>query len=255
MSEETQVIEAQDGPVEEVQETTPEIPAWRKALEEAPVEELREHPRFKGVLGSELEGRRVAWKQENDARIQEEGQKLLEEQFTTAAQQLLEDDPEEFQRKFPVLDDYIKTRPARLAQQENATLRSSVREQFARQISAGFRAEPEWKELTPADHEDVLKALAGKDDDAVLAAFPAVMSAKLSEVKARKQIASYKDTELAKDREAIRLEERTALLQNGDRPGIGRARGNGVISDEPNWRTDPAAWNRDYERRNFGARR
>ena len=39
----------------------PEIPTWIRILDEAPADDLRAHPKFKGILGSELEARRERW--------------------------------------------------------------------------------------------------------------------------------------------------------------------------------------------------
>lgn len=246
MSEEAVQVEAPSVEVTEPveQPTEPEVPAWKKALDEAPAEELRSHPKFWGIVGSELESRRERWEQENNDRLAAEAAKKLEQELL----ELAERDPDALADRFKT--DVLN----RQKQQEIASLHSGARGQLARQIGQAYRAMPEWAELTAADHEEFFKALAGKSDDEALAVFNRVAAEKIAEVRSRKQIETWKQTDLQKEREAIRLEEQTRLLQGGDRPGIGRTRGNGTISDEPNWRTEPQKWDAWYAR-TAGSRR
>lgn len=248
MSEEAAPVEVVEPQVEEGA-VEPEVPAWRKALEEAPIDELREHPRFKGTLGSELETRRQTWQQEWQER---ESQRIADE---AAAKQLEElrdlakNDPDKLAERF-LSDDEKRQR-----QQEIASLRSGTRDQIARQIGQAYRAMPEWSELTAADHEEFFKALAGKSDDEALAVFNRVAAEKIAEVRARKSIETYVASDREKVAAAVRQELQMESLQNGDRPGIGRTRGNGSISDEPNWRTEPQKWEAWYARQATGSRR
>lgn len=239
--------ESQVESTEEVVETPPEpeVPLWRRGIDEAPIEELREHPRFKGILGSELEARRLTWESQNNARLAAEAAQKFENELL----ELADKDPD-------ALADRLKSDVlTRRQQQEVATLRSGERDQIARQIGQSFRALPEWSELTAADHEEFFKALAGKKDEEIIPTFNRVAAERIAEVRSRKQTAAWQSTELEKQREAIRLEEQNKLLVGGDRPGIGRARGNGAISDEPNWRTEPQKWEAWYSRQTTTARR
>jgi hypothetical protein len=249
VSEETPQVEAP--PVEVVEEAQeaeqpaePEVPAWRKALDEAPPEELRNHPKFWGMVGSELESRRERWERDNSERLAVEAAKKLEEELLDLADR----DPDALADRFKT--DVFKRRQ----EQGVASLRSGAREEMIRNIGQAYRAMPEWAELTPADHQEFYEALAGKKDDEVLPTFNALAAKKIGDVRARKQIDTWRQTDLQKEREAIRLEEQTRLLQGGDRPGIGRTRGNGTISDEPNWRTEPRKWESWYAQ-NAGSRR
>lgn len=258
MSEELQVAvdPVESAPVEEAAAPpVEETPAWVKALDEAPADELRKHKKFWGIVGSELETRREAWEISERTRLQKEADSLFETQMTDAMTRMLEDDPEEFESRYPALKTYIEARPKIKQEQEIAALRSETREQFARRIGQTFNRMPEWRELTTADKEDIYAALAGKSDDEAVEVFTEVASAKIAAVRARKETDSWRTSTLEKEREAIRLEERAALLQNGARPDIGRVRGTGTISDEPNWRTDPQGWEAWYGRQNAAARR
>jgi hypothetical protein len=246
VSEETPQVEAPPSEVtEEAAEVVePEVPAWRKALDEAPPEELRSHPKFWGIVGSELETRRQRWESDNAARLEAEASKKLEEDLLALA----DNDPDALAERFKT--DVFKRRQ----EQGVASLRSGAREEMVRNIGQAYRALPEWAELTPADHQEFYEALAGKKDDEVLPTFNALAARKIAQVQARKQIDTWRQTDLQKERDAIRLEEQTKLLQGGDRPGIGRTRGNGTISDEPNWRTEPGKWEAWYSR-TAGSRR
>lgn len=236
--------QADTSPSLESQETTEAPPPidWRAALDAAPAEELRDHKKFWGIVGSELESRRTAWEAERQA----QDQRAAQEKFEQELLELSERDPDAFAERFRMDHKALKGQinTAR-AEAEQTRYIGSLIGQAVRQI-------PEWSQLAPKDHESFFKAVAeaeqkaatsgGDPRAAALSAFNTAVADRIGELRADAKYAARYEADRAKDRAATRQEVQAESLLNGDRPDASRVRGNGAVSDEPNWRTQPAEW-------------
>jgi len=202
-----------------------ETPAWRQAIDQAAADELRSHPKVAGIVGDMVDKAIRNWERTQHERItaaqRQQAERELEEMATN--------DPLGFSRRF--LSDKEQDR----LQRQFTTLREQTREEFARYVGAAYKEVPEWAELTPADYESLAKAVAGKPDDEVIAAYNAraleLIADKRAEKRAADRHAKWKSTELETEVEA-RIKERQAReLQRQRAPSVARPAGPGAPFD------------------------
>lgn len=193
-----------------------DVPAWIKALDEADAKELRKHPKFAGILGSELERERRTWGERQALATAEQARKDAEAEL----ERLAEDDPVAFAERFKVDRQQAKLK------EELAGLKASARDELARNLGRAYQGVPEWVEFTEREFEELAKAVAGKSDDEVIGAWNAKALELVADKRAGKKFESrfqeWKDKELAKEREAIRQEEAAKLLANAPKPDVSR---------------------------------
>jgi hypothetical protein len=198
-------------------------PTWQELVEKADAKELRAHPKFAGILGSEIERARQA-----------ERQRLEAEQGTKAAR-AAEDRLRELARTDPVTfaEQYLSDAQRTDMQRQLDDLRGSTRREQAEAIGRALRDVPEWQHLTQEQHEKLARELLGKTDDEVLPIFFRLASEMVADAKADQRHAQWKDKELAKEREAIRQEEAAKLLKGSEAPALAKPKGAPAGTDIP----------------------
>lgn len=183
-------------------------PTWQEVLDKVDSKELRKHPKLAGILGSETQ---TAIQRERERIQHEEGEKAAR-----AAEQRLRDlaqrDPVQFAEQW--LTDQQRTDVQRQLNEMGAKARSDL----AKRIGQAAAALPEWKELTQEDHEKLARALAGKGEDEVIPVFFSTVADLVTDRRAERRKEDWKAKELAKEREAIRQEERANAFKASDAP-------------------------------------
>jgi hypothetical protein len=188
---------------------------WQKHLESANPEDLRRHPKVAGLVGDMVDKAMRRWRAEQDAEVSQRAAQQAEHHLLTLAKE----DPEAFAERF--LTD--KQRETTLRQINR--LREDTRAEFAHSIGRAYQDAPGWDEI---DHEALAKAIANKPDDEVIPAFHKEAMRQLLDLnasrKAKAEFETWKEKELAKEREAIRKEVAADLLKKGPRPDMTRGR-------------------------------
>lgn len=224
-------------------EAADDRPAWARAIDEAPADQLRKHPKFAGVLGSEYDNLRRTWEAEQKAKADAEAERKAQESL----RQMARDNPVAFAEK------YLGDAEAQDYTQQLQTLSAAQRDRMARDIGAALREDPDWQTLSADDHAKLVRSLAGVPEEQVIGVFFREAKALLAEAKANRKVEEYKATALKKEREAAEAQANAAALTANGRPDIGRVRGEGTYDDEPDYRTEPTKWlkwsDRQFNRR------
>lgn len=230
-----------DGGSPTTETTSPErAPAadWRTVIDTVDVSELRSHPRFQGVVGDAVDKAMRRWRADQEAEVSTRAA----ERARTEMLDLARKDPEAFAERY--LSDVQREDTMRRLE----GLRADTRAEFARMVGAAYREIPEWAEFTPEHHERLAKAVAGKPDDEVVAAFNRAALEVVAEIRAEKRaserVEKFKASELAKEREAIRKEVAAELLKAEQKPDM--SRGGRPAAFDPTTLSD-AEFDRWYE--------
>jgi len=216
-----------------------ETPAWQQAIDQAAAEELRKHPKVAGIVGDMVDKAIRNWERTQHERITAAQRQQAERELEEMAQS----DPLGFSRRF--LSDKEQDR----LQRQFQTLRESTREEFARYVGAAYRGVPEWAELTPADYESLARAVAGKGDDEVIAAYNAraleIIADKRAEKRASERHQKWRSSELETEVEARIKERQAQALQRQRAPSVARPAGPGAPFDPT--KLDDKAFREWYE--------
>lgn len=210
----------------EAVEQAPEadVPAWVRALDEADPKELRKHPKFAGILGSELESNRRTWSERQAQQAAEKARKDAEAEL----ERLAEEDPVAFAERFRVDRQQAKLRA------ELDGLKASTREELARNVGRAYQGVPEFVEFTEREYGELAKAVAGLPDDEVIGAWNAkaleLVAAKRGEKIAAERVEQFKKAELPKEREAIRKELAKELREQTPSPGLDRPKATPAVN-------------------------
>lgn len=214
-------------------------PAERHYLDTADANEIRNHPRFQGILGEAVDKAVKRW----EAKQQEAVSRQALERAEKELEELARRDPEAFSERF--LSDKERERLGRQLE----SLKQDARGEIARHVGQSFHALPEWASFTDADHERLAKAVAGKPDDEVIAAYNRtaldIVAEKRIAAKVAEGIESFKKSELAKEREALRKEIAAELLKTGPKPDM--TRGGRPAGVDPTTFKSDADFDRWYE--------
>lgn len=197
-------------------ETPPAAPYdWRKALDEAPADELRKHPKFAGILGSE----KPRWQQEYEARKQADDEAKAAANLREQMRQKARQNPVAF------ADEWLGADEAKEQEERLQGLESKARQDIAAQVGAALHTVEEWKDVL-ADPEALAAftaAPAGKKAEEVIPAAFSAATRLVGQKIGQKLFAKWKAEELTKEREAMRAEVSAELLQEGGRPDLTRA--------------------------------
>lgn len=186
---------------------------WSTALDTLPVEEIRKHRRFSGILGSEMATQRQAWERTQAAEQRRLAAEENERQMLAQAQS----DPVGFAEK------WLQGKQGELTARELEGMRGSLRQDFARRLGESYRGLPEWADMTQDEHAKLMEAVQGKADDEVLTAFAAAATNLVAERRSIQRFEEWKKKELDREREAVRKEEAAKLLAKT--PGADISRG------------------------------
>ena len=220
---------------EGVQVSAPELPAWVKALEDAPIEELRKHPRFSGVLGSELERRSKEIEAKTAERVANDARERAEKELLDLA----DTDPDAFSARFK--QDYQTNRQIQASQRQTAEILNNT----LRRVDGFSELNEEDRGVAAAQAQAVQNA--NGTDDEVLQAWTAAMMNRI-QVRRESKIMESRIAAEAEKRASARIAEQSVARLSSDRgPGLERPRGNGTVDASPDYR-DAAAYNRWYDK-------
>lgn len=233
----------QDAPVEAAAVEAPQAPVydWRKALEEAPADEIRRHPKFAGILGSEKPRWMEEWastkQAEADAKAKVEAERALEE--------MAEQRPVEF------ADKWLGDRQTQKMREQVANLEQTARQTTATAIGAAMHTIPEWE--SAATDPDVLARLAqamqGKQGDEVLSAWNATAITIVAERRAAALFEKQVAERIKAERAAWETEAAAQGFKLSARPDLVRAgRHPNGADPEPDYLRDAKAWDAWYKR-------
>ncbi len=228
-------------PIEDVQvesaAETPQAPApaydWRKALDDAPADEIRRHPKFAGIVGSEQQTWRQTWESQQKAQVEADAKAAAEREV----EELAERNPVAF------ADRWLGEKAAAKAREQITNLETNARQAIGRQIGAAFHAIPEWADIA-GDADSLAKlatSLQGKSQDEVLTAWNTT---------AVELVANRRATALAERLIADRLKTERAAWEteaaaNGfvtsSRPDL--VRGGRASTSDP----EPDMWSREWD--------
>lgn len=194
---------------------------WRTALDSAPVEELRTHPRFAGIVGQMVD--------QAVRRAQSRQQEEMTARARAAAEaemaKLAEADPYAFAQKY-LSETQAKQAQAKL-EQAQADLAAQQASRFATAIGNALKDVPEWKEMSEAEFEALAKEV-GQDNDpeVVFKKFLPKAIAKIADKRTKKDYEARfaKELKEAVDKEVeARVKERLAERRQANRrPDLAR---------------------------------
>ena len=180
----------------------------------------RRHPVVAGIVGDLLEKER--------ARIRHELTVEQEAAATVAAATAERDRLRELRRTDPpAYAEEMEQKEAETEYQDSLTkLRGETRTEFAARIASAVGRSKEWAEIKadPVAAKKLTDALAGKADDDAVEAFVETSTDLIAERRAQQRLGEWKSADLAKERAAIRTEERAAALKSGASPDISKPR-------------------------------
>ena len=228
-----------------VEAPRPAAPSWSDLLSDVSVDDLRRHPRVSGLVGQMLEARM----RERDTEQKQIAETQARAKFEAELERQAREEPDEFANR------WLKGREDEKRAAEIARERMTTRTAFAQEIGASLREVPGFSDLSREDQAEIYEVVIKTPEDKAIAVLSREIvnrtSTKRAKALAEVQIAEWKATELAKEREAMRLELAGAAVANGDAPDTQRGRTRGSFSDEPDFNREPAKWNAWYERRHL----
>lgn len=223
-------------------EAQPQAPAtdWRTALDAVPAEELRRHPKFAGVVGSEKQ----TWLEEFKARETE--------RLATEAKAAAEKSLEELAERNPVefADKWLGERQTQKVREQLAGLETTARQDIGRQVGAAFHAIPEWAEIAgdPEALAHLATTMQGKGADEVIPAWNAAAVELVATRRARAIVEKTLAERIQAERAAWETEAAGRGFVTSSRPDLVRGRGVATADPEPDFRRDPKAWNAWFDR-------
>jgi hypothetical protein len=234
---------AEAPPAAEVEAPAPPPYDWRKALDEAPADELRRHPKFAGILGSE----KPRWQQEWTAQQQAEADRKAAEKAREDLKQRARANPVAF------ADEWLGSEEAREQEERLQGLETKARQDLASQLGAALHGIDEWAGVI-ADPEALSAftlAPAGKPPGQELPAIFEKAADLIAEKRARARFEKWKADELPKEREALKAEITAELLAQSDRPDLVRA---AARAKRGSWEDLPPGpeFDREYARHMLG---
>jgi hypothetical protein len=216
---------------------------WRKALDEAPADELRRHPKFAGFVGSEKQRWQQDYEAQHKARQEDEARQKADEELRELA------------RVNPVAfaDKWLGSEEARAQQARLDGLETKARQDLASQLGAALHGVEEWAGVI-ADPEALSAftlAPAGKPPGQELPAIFEKAADLIAEKRARARFEKWKADELPKEREALKAEITAELLAQSDRPDLVRA---AARAKRGSWEDLPPGpeFDREYARHMLG---
>lgn len=232
----------QDAPAEDAAETTPQAPVidWRKALDEAPAEELRRHPKFAGIVGSEKQ----SWEQDYRARKQAEDAAAARAQAEEELRELAEKNPVAF------ADKWLSSEEARAQAERVKALEVNARQQVGTAVGAAMQAIPEWEDIAkdPEALVHLATALQGKTEDAVLPAWNTAAIELVANRRAQRLLEQTLEARIKAERAAWETEAAAQGFRFSDRPDLVRGGRLATADPEPDFRRQPAEWNAWWDR-------
>ena len=220
-------------------------PPWWDVVDQTPAEDIRRHPKFAGIVGSERQRWQQDWETQNQERTERE------------AAEKAHNDLREKARANPVAfaDEWLNKDDADQQQARLSNLETNARQAVGRQIGAAMHAIPEWGDM--ASDPDVLatlaKALEGKSNDEVLTAWNTTAVELVASRRAEKLAEARLAERMKQERAAWETEAAARGLQTSDRPDL--IRGGRLASADPEPPAGTPEWHAWYERSTPGARR
>ena len=229
---------------EPVEDTRPE---WAKFLDEAPADEIRKHPKFAGIVGSEKQ----RWTQEQAAA--QEAQRAANEAAQRAkALEDAQNELDELYNKNPLeyADKKFTEDQIKRAQDRIKGLQVDARKAVAQQVGSAFHDIPEWQEIVndPASFSRLTAAIQGVPEDLVIPAWNATATELIAEKRAESKAEARLEERITQERTAWETEMAANGFIASDRPQLLRGRGVANLDPEPNWRTQPKEWDSWYAR-------
>jgi hypothetical protein len=241
LSDETTKVTAEEGaPPAEAIEVNPVEEYFRTASPD----EIMKNDRIRGILGSRLQAEREKIRKD----LGEEQDKAAREKAEADLIELARWQPQQFAEKY--LTDYEQKK----IQKDLDALKDNALSEIAGYIGEGYRDLPEFQNLTTAELEKLNAAVVNKSHRDAIKGFNAAALDVIAERRANAKLATYRETELPKEREAARQEAAATRLKQGARPTLTRApaptEGNG-------WQDLPPGpdFNKAYEQHVLGRRR
>jgi len=235
---------AEDAPPAAAAEPAAEAPVFDlgKALDEAPAEVLRRHPKFAGLVGSEKQ----RWREEYDQQQKSAAEEAAAARLREAMREQARANPVAF------ADEWLNRDDAEQQRQRVLQLEQNAQAEIGRQIGAAMHAIPGWGDVAqdPEALAELAAALQGKQGGEMLSAWNASAVALL----VRRQAAALADKQLAariaQERAAWDTEAAAAGFVRTERPDLARGGRAASADPEPDFLRDPAAWQAWYRRSN-----
>jgi len=223
-------------------EPAQEAPAFDlgKALDEAPAEVLRKHPKFAGLVGSEKQRWQAEWEQAKAA------------EADARARQQAEEDLRELARRNPVefADKWLNSDEVRQQQERLAGLEQNAQAEIGRQLGVAMHALPGWTEAAsdPAVLAELAAAIQGKSGGEMLGAWNGAALKVLVARQAAALAAAQLEERLKAERAAWEAEATGRGLASSARPDMRRGGQVNGADPEPDYLREPDKWNRWYRR-------
>jgi hypothetical protein len=238
---------AEDAAPEAAAEATPEAPVydWRKALDEAPAEEIRRHPKFAGILGSE----KPRWMEEWTATKQAEADAKAKVEAEEALRELARRNPVEF------ADRWLSSEEVRQQHDRLQGLETNARQDIGRAIGSAFQNIAEFRAAMETDPDAIARlaaAIQGKTDPTeMLGAWSHTAADIVAEKRAQALFEQRITDRLKAERAAWETEAAGRGLVLTDRPGLTRGgRASSADPEPPN--ENSAEWLAWYRRNTRG---
>jgi|SRR5262245_10365130 len=220
----------------------PEAPAFDlgKALDEAPADLLRKHPKFAGLVGSEKQRWQADWEAQKAAEAQALARTQAEEELRDLARR----NPVEF------ADKWLSSDEVRQQQERLSGLERGAQAEIGRQIGAAMHALPGWTEAAedPAVLAELAAAIQGKSGGEMLGAWNGAALKVLVARQAAALAASQLEDRLKAERAAWEAEASGRRLGASARPDLARGGRVNAADPEPDFLREQDKWHAWYRR-------
>jgi hypothetical protein len=241
-TEETADVAAPEAAVEETAQAP--VTDWRqdlkRILDEAPAEEIRRHPKFAGIVGTEKQ----TWQQQYEAQKREADEAAALERMRAEMREKARSNPVAF------ADEWLSAEESKEQQDRLIKLETNARQEIGKQIGAAFHAIPEWGDIA-ADADSLARlatAIQGKTVEDVLPAWNAAAAELIADRRARALADKIVAERLAAERAAWETEAAANGFVTSARPDLVRGGRVATADPEPDFRRDPKGWNAWWER-------
>ncbi len=212
--------DAQPAVVSQAPEAPP-APDWRTLINDVDAAELRKHPRFAGIVGSEID--RALKRKEAD--LAAEARRKAEAEQDDEVARLLDENDETLSSRYPKARERLQALREARSQSNLQQQIDEARNALARQLGQGYTSLPEWAEMTADEFATIQQALQNLPPEQQVVTFAQKATELVADKRSKKAIAKWQKDELAKVREAIRQEEAAKLLAQTPSPDTKRASG------------------------------
>ena len=198
-------------------------------------DKLRSHDIVAGIAGDIAEKLAAQSLDIERQQAAEEGRKQAEANL----RKLAKEDPEAF------TEQWLADQDSRVAKTDIQRLRFEERKALSSALGRAVADLPEWKEVSTQELADLAKSMTGIPDDQTIPVWQKAVTDLIARKRGSKLAASEVEERVKAEREVWEAEHAAERVRGSPAPNL--RSGEPASGEMPDWRADPAAFNRAYE--------